>query len=263
MAIKFTVQGILIYATMAAYLCAVLAATSKRKRLSLWLYALGFIAAMTSFLLRWWRVGHVPLQNLFEVFLGLAMLMFPLSVFCRRYLKVGGEVVDMIIGIGLLIPVAFVFREDPHKLPPALQTWLFAPHVVAYMLGYVIMIKAAVSAAGLLWRGNKASQPGLVSKEEATYRLVCVGFPWLTVGLILGACWGKQAWGNYWNWDPKELWSLATWLVYVAYLQFRGMYKHKYIRVNALIAIVGVVFILTTLLWVNLASIFSGLHSYA
>ncbi|KKL20017.1 hypothetical protein LCGC14_2459660, partial [marine sediment metagenome] len=97
---------------------------------------------------------------------------------------------------------------------------------------------------------------------EGTYRMICFGFPLLTLGLILGSWWGKLAWGDFWGWDPKELWSLASWLVYVGYLHFRYMFGKKYARISSSLAILGIIAIVITLLWVNLSRIFTGLHSY-
>lgn len=85
----------------------------------------------------------------------------------------------------------------------------------------------------------------------------------LTLGLLLGAVWGKMAWGDYWNWDPKELWGLVMWLLYVGYFQFRAMFGPRHLRINCVVAVAGSVVIVITLLWVNLAVIFAGLHSYA
>jgi len=93
--------------------------------------------------------------------------------------------------------------------------------------------------------------------------MVYAGFPLLTLGLILGSYWGKLAWGDYWGWDPKELWSLASWMVFLAYFHFRYMFGKKHPNINSLLAILGMVAIIITLLWVNLSRIFSGLHSYA
>ena len=90
------------------------------------------------------------------------------------------------------------------------------------MLSYVIMAKAAVPAfRALLAVPEAAAEEGLAPWDAATHRMVSLGFPLLTLGLVLGAVWGKLAWGDYWNWDPKELWSLTSWLVYVAYFHVR------------------------------------------
>jgi ABC-type transport system involved in cytochrome c biogenesis permease subunit len=262
-AIKCTVQGLLIYATMLLYLLALAATVLRAKRLGMLVYGLGFAASVASVAYRWIDVGHAPLSNLFEVFLFLGMAMFPLSVFCRRVLRIGGEGADMLIGAVLLFPAGVIFDAGLQELPPALQTPLFVPHVIAYVLGYAVMAKAALAAAAQLIRGNQTGGQGLPMREEATCRLVCIGFPLLTAGLVLGALWGKFAWGNWWNWDPKELWSLASWLVYAGYLHFRYASAGRWPRANAAIAIAGFVAILITLLWVNLSKLFAGLHSYA
>jgi ABC-type transport system involved in cytochrome c biogenesis permease subunit len=93
--------------------------------------------------------------------------------------------------------------------------------------------------------------------------LVCLGFPLLTLGIVLGSFWGKIAWGDYWNWDPKEMWSLATWLVFIGYFHYRYMTGVKYLKINCLWIVTGFAFIVITLLWVNLSRIFIGLHNYA
>ena len=273
--IKQTVQGALIYATMAAYLLAfvTLLAASRRPKadgairpacrgIGFGLFFLGFVFGVGAFVYRWVHVGHVPMQNLFEVFLNLGMLVFLISVFCRRFLGVGDEAADALLGFIVLFPAGFIFSAEPYKLPPALQCRLFAPHVATYMLAYVILAKAGIQAVKSLLKFDPPGK-GLVDCELATYRLIRLGFPLLTLGLILGSVWGKIAWGDYWNWDPKELWSLVSWLIYVAYLHFRTLHGKRFKSVNAMIAVAGLTAIVITLLWVNLAGIFGGLHSYA
>ncbi len=260
MAIKWTIQGLLIYATMLAYLLAFIGLLARYKKLGTVFYVAGFVLAAAGFVYRWHDVGHVPLQNLFEVFLCLGMLIYPLSLFGQLFLGVRGGAADALIGFIILFPAAFVFSAEPQQLPPALQSWLFAPHVAAYMFAYVVMAKACVQAVGqLLYEGR--AEAG--DYELGTYRMVCMGFPLLSLGLILGSWWGKIAWGDYWNWDPKELWSLVSWLAYLGYLHFRYTFGKKWPKINSVIALGGFLAIIITLLWVNLAKIFAGLHSYA
>jgi len=106
MEIKYTIQGLLIYATIAAYLCAFVTSLLRRAKIAHILYLLGFAIAVFSFGYRWYHVRHVPLQNLFEVFLCLGMI-YPVSLFCRRFLRVGGYSADMLIGAIVLFPAAF------------------------------------------------------------------------------------------------------------------------------------------------------------
>ncbi len=262
MEIKYTIQGLFIYVTIAAYVLALLLNILRRQKAGQFLYLLGFIIATISFGYRWYYAGHIPMQNLFEVFLCLGMI-YPVSLFSRYFLRVSGQSADILIGIIVLIPAGFVFNAEPQKLPPALQSWLFAPHVAVYMLSYIFMAKAAFHAFSQLAGKSGSNREEVLPPEESTYRLVCAGFPLLTLGLILGSVWGKLAWGDYWGWDPKELWGLACWLVYVGYLHFRYMFAGKYPRINSLWAIAGIAAIVITLLWVNLSRLFPGMHSYA
>lgn len=278
MGIKYTIQGLLIYVAIAAYLLALLTTLLRRPEAGHILYIFGFAVAVLSFGYRWYHVRHIPFQNLFEVFLSLGMMIYPVSLFCRHILCVGGFSADMLIGVIVLLPAGFVFNAEPRQLPPALQSWLFAPHVAVYVLSYIFMAKAACQAVLQLASSNQNPDENLLPYGDATYRMICAGFPLLTLGLILGSVWGKLAWGDYWGWDPKELWSLASWLVYVGYLHFHYMFGfHRkvscgpkggvtgkiYPRINSIWAIVGMVVIIVTILWVNLSKLFSGLHTYA
>lgn len=264
MLIKTTATGIFVYGALLTYLAAFLALLGQREKIGRVSYGLGCGFAALAFGFRWYETGHVPLQSMFEVFLCLGVLSFPLSEFCRKYLRIGGQAGDALVGFAVLFPAGFVFSGEPRQLPPALQSPFFIPHVLAYMLAYVVLFKAAVQAAGHFFTRTSGEEVRHVGRETAAYRAVQLGLPLLTLGLVLGACWGKMAWGDYWNWDPKELWSLATWLVYVGYVHFRSLHGRKYPGVNCALVLTGTALVLITLLWVNLASrLFGGLHTYA
>jgi cytochrome c-type biogenesis protein CcsB len=95
--------------------------------------------------------------------------------------------------------------------------------------------------------------------DNLSYRTIGLGFPLLTIGIIAGAVWANEAWGSYWSWDPKETWSLITWLVFAAYLHAR-ITKGWQGRKPALLASAGLLIIWTCYLGVNLLG--KGLHSY-
>jgi len=264
MALKLTDIGILIYVVMALYLAAAGALAMRKRLAGTALFALGFAVAAFAFVLRWIKVEHVPLQNMFEVFLCLGALMWPISLFCRRFLGVGGEAADAVLGFIILFPAGLVFDANKENLMPALQSPLFFPHVFSYMLSYVILAKAAVPAFQGLFLQRPAGDLAALDYEAAANRVARMGFPLLTLGLVLGMWWGKVAWGDYWNWDPKELWSLISWLVYLGYFHFRYMFGLRFRRANCALLIAGLAAIILTLLWVNLSRIFaSGMHSYA
>ena len=122
------------------------------------------------------------------------------------------------------------------ELVPALQSPLLVPHVGAYIVSYAILIFAAFGIGE---------------------RFVPFGFFLMTLALVLGALWGKICWGDWWQYDPKEMWSLGTWLVFAAYFHFRRRAK-----VARWLLRFGAVMIILTLTWVNFARMFRGLHSY-
>ena len=223
--------------------------------------SIAIIVIIAAFTYRWYHVKHVPMQNLFEVFLTLGVLTMPISMLCRWFLGLKSLSTDLLLAAVVLFPAGFIFNADPQHLPPALQSWLFTPHVAVYMLSYVLMAKASFQAVFQIWTNGLIEDN--IQYEHATYNMVRIGFPLLTLGLILGSYWGKLAWGDYWGWDPKELWSLASWLVFVGYFHYRYMFGKKHPRANSLWALAGMAAIIITLLWVNLCRLFPGLHSYA
>lgn len=137
----------------------------------------------------------------------------------------------------VMLPLWIVGRALLSKeLVPALQSPLLVPHVGAYLVSYVILIFAAFGIG---------------------VRLVPFGFFLMTLALVLGALWGKICWGDWWQYDPKEMWSLGTWLAFAAYFHFR----HRPVAARWLLRF-GAVMIILTLTWVNFSRIFRGLHSY-
>ena len=258
--LKATQLGILIYLAMALYFLSAGAQLAGLWRTYHIFFAAGFAAAVAAWLIRWIQVGHIPMQSMFEIFLSLGMAVWPVSLACRRFLDIRDTLAlttDVLLGVVILFPAGFIFPEPPRPLPPALQSVLFGPHVAVYILAYILLAKAAFQAAGGLLTTKT------IDREQDAYRLIRMGFPLLSAGLLLGSVWGKLAWGDWWGWDPKELWSLACWLVYAFYFHWRYLYGKRYIRINLWLAILGLFCILLTLLWVNLSHLFSGLHNYA
>jgi len=102
-------------------------------------------------------------------------------------------------------------------LVPALQSPWFKPHIITYMLAYTLMASAAIIAMYLLLR----------SKQGSLDNLVFVGISLITIGMLFGALWAKEAWGHYWSWDPKETWAAITWFAYLVYVHYRQIPTHK------------------------------------
>jgi uncharacterized membrane protein YqaE (UPF0057 family) len=128
MEVKLSIQGVMIYLTMGFYLVSLVFRALKKKRESDVLFFAGFVIALASVVYRWVSAGHLPMQNLFEVFVCLGMLVYPISVLCRRGFGIEQTWADILIGLVVLFPAGFVFKEQVGHLPPALQSWLFGPH---------------------------------------------------------------------------------------------------------------------------------------
>lgn len=260
MELKTTLMGGFVYAALSLYLAAWLTLLPGFKKPGRMLFCAGFFAALSGVVYRGYTVSRFPMQSMFEIFLFMGMLACPVSLACRRLLPGADETMDPLIGALLLFPAGLIFDAAPQSPPPILRHWLFGPHVAAYLLGYVMMFKAGASAAKLMFLPVDGTEP--VRLDEEIRGLVRLGFPPLTLGLILGACWGKIAWGAFWNWDPKEMWALAMWLVYAGYFHMRGAARGGSARLNAAIVLLGCAVILGTLLWAGFSRLFAGLHSY-
>jgi ABC-type transport system involved in cytochrome c biogenesis permease subunit len=256
---KTSLLGWMMYAAMSLYAAAVLLGGSSRRRLGRGLFAGGFVLALTAAAWRGVSTGHAPFQNLFEIFLVMGALMYPLARLWRP-LPGGESRSDPLLGLLLLWPAAFVFPERPRPLPPALQSPLFIPHVAVYLAAYVLLFKAAILACAQFGRRPEAERRAF---DRSAHRLTEWGYPLLTLGLLLGAWWGKLAWGAYWHWDPKELWALATWLIYTGYFHARTTLEPDALRTRAGLLLAGAVAIVLTVTWVNLSRLFPGLHNYA
>ena len=259
LSIKFTFTGFAVYAALGLYLIAFIFLTlrTSARKIGQVAFALGFLTAAIALVSRGISVGRLPMKSMYEVFLTLGMLVYPISLFAKHVLKVGAQFADALLGTVILFPAGFVFSNMPEHLPPALQTPLFLPHVASYMIGYVIIAKSAVSAACVLIFGKKIPirEHGLVPYDIAADRMMRFGLPFMSLGLLLGAIWGQIAFGHYWQWDPKESWSLATWLMIVIYFHLRLILGRRKARLQACTILLTALFMITTLLWSSISSL--------
>jgi cytochrome c-type biogenesis protein CcsB len=135
------------------------------------------------------------------------------------------------------------------SLPVVLVSWAVTAGLFAFVWFKGLSLKSLL----------KQYMPGLDQLDDVTYRMIAIGWPLLTGGIITGAVWANSAWGTYWSWDPKETWSLITWFVYAIYLHARYVRGWKGSQM-AVISAVGFLAVIFTYLGVNL--VLSGLHSY-
>jgi cytochrome c assembly protein len=154
-----------------------------------------------------------------------------------------------ILSFSTLLATVFVcvniFKPEIHSktLMPALQSPWFAPHVIVYMMAYALLGAAVVMSVYLLFfkKGTDTNK-----EMEITDNLAYVGLSFMTLGMLMGALWAKEAWGHYWSWDPKETWAAITWLAYLVYVHYR-QYRPRTVRPALWVLIIA--FILLQMCW--------------
>jgi len=206
--------------------------------------------------------GHGPFANMYEFSIAfawgaLAMYLY----FEHRYHQRVLGLVALPVALALLL-YAMTIPSTIDPLVPALQNnLLLSVHVAVAIVAYGTFTVAFAAAVLYLIQGENGRR-GLPSRElldEISYKAVMVGFPFLTLTIVLGAVWAEQAWGRYWGWDPKETASLVTWLIYGSYLHARVVRGWRGQRA-ALLLLLGFAATLFTYFG-NL--FFAGLHSYS
>jgi ABC-type transport system involved in cytochrome c biogenesis permease subunit len=130
-------------------------------------------------------------------------------------------------------------------LMPALQSVWFVPHVTVYMLSYAMFAAATVGACIQLHNLSSGRPDGRL--YDFTDGMVCAGFALLTMGMLMGMVWAKEAWGHYWTWDPKETWALATALAYLVYIHMR----RRDIAPRTALWMLPVAFVLLMITWLG------------
>ena len=223
-----------------------------------WLSFLFLIASMT---FRAVATGHGPFANMYEFSIAFATGVIGVYLyFERRYnQRVLGLIALPIALLMLLYATTIPATADP--LVPALQNnLLLTVHVAVAIVAYgTFSVSFAAAVLYLLQSHGVKHLPKAELLDEISYRAVVIGFPFMTLVIVLGAVWANVAWGSYWSWDPKETASLVTWLIYGAYLHARVVRGWRGDRA-AWLLVVGFGATLLTYFG-NL--FFGGLHSYS
>jgi len=206
--------------------------------------------------------GHGPFQNMYEFSLAFAFgVLVAYMYFERKYHQRILALIAMPVALAMMA-YASTIPSTIEPLVPALQNnLLLTVHVAVAIVAYGSF--AIAFGAALLYSiqpdGGRWGLPKPQVLDEIGYRAVVVGYPFLTLTIILGAVWANTAWGTYWSWDPKETASLMTWLIYGAYLHARVVRGWRGQRA-AWLLIMGFAAVLFTYFG-NL--FFGGLHSYS
>jgi ABC-type transport system involved in cytochrome c biogenesis permease subunit len=122
---------------------------------------------------------------------------------------------------------------------PALQSPWFIPHVLVYLFSYAVLAASSIVAIKG-WYDNLKGNFNIETLKLAD-NLVYIGFSFLTLGLLFGALWAKEAWGHYWTWDPKEVWAFLTWMGYLIYIHYRHFHLNNSKQAISILALAFVV----------------------
>jgi cytochrome c-type biogenesis protein CcsB len=244
--------------------------------------------------LRWIVDGYFPLSNLYESLIFLSWAISAIHLFLENKTKsrvigsISSPILFLISGFSTLtLPVEM---QKALPLVPSLQSNWLMMHVSMMMISYATLIIGSLFSILYLAFYKFVSMDSKITLQSSTtnvfdssintttniintnsklslletvdtwsYRIIGLGFPFLTIGIISGAVWANEAWGSYWSWDPKETWALITWLVFAIYLHsrlLRGWQGQK----AAILGSFGFFVIWICYLGVNFLG--KGLHSY-
>ena len=259
--IALQLSTMLYLASMAGYLLFLFNQKSIWQKTAFYLIfaAIGFhFASMTIYTI---TIKQIPIQNLSQslsvaaFFLGCMFLFFQY----KFNLKILGLFAAILLSITMLI--VLILPDAPVEKNSILKGFWLYSHIILVFTGDAAL--ALACGTGILYllqeKGIKAKSPGFFFKrlpsldllDSVGYACLTTGFALLTIGLIAGFIYAKTIWGRFWSWDPKEVFSVGTWILYAALLHLR-LYSGWRGRKSAIMTIIGFLIIIFTFLGVNL-----------
>ncbi len=206
-------------------------ALKKTARVSLFGAVVGFLLHLAYFAFRWSESGRIPITNFFEAinFLGMGIvLVFLVMEFRYRIAALGSFMLPLVIIF--MIPAATLSGKI-EEIKPILKSGWLGVHTSLSVLGdaafafaFIVSLMYLVQERQLKakrWGAIFHRLPSLEVMDTLGYKAISFGWPLFTLGMITGSIWAEVAWGTYWSWDPKETWSLITWVTYLVLLHLR------------------------------------------
>ncbi len=251
------------FAAMIVSITELFRGTKTTSRLMLFFAGLGFALHTANMVARYMdpEGGYLPIASFHESAAFFSWCIVLLFFYLERRYKLG------LLG-SFIVPLVFLIMLSSSMLPraikplhPLLQSSWFGIHIglaflgnaafaMAFGIGVMYLIQERFVKSKHLG-GLFKRLPNLQMLDEINYRLISIGFPLLTLAIITGAIWAENALGGYWRWDPKEVWSLITWLIYALILHVRLTSGWRGRKV-AVLSILGFLAVLFTFFGVNL-----------
>ena len=263
----FTIVMLAYFAAMILYFVFIAVKKDAVARVAVGLQIAGFILHTAALVCRGIGAGRLPLTNQYEFATSFAwgLCLVSLIFVIRFKFPVLGAFAAPVIF--LIIGYAAMQSKAVNDLMPALRSNWLGFHVstaiiaygafgVSFVLSIIFLLRDRMKASGFL----DQHIPDKEKLDMISYRSVSLGLLFLTFTIITGAIWAERAWGSYWSWDPKETWSLVTWIINAIYqhLRLRRGWRG---RSAAIFCVVGFICVLFTYLGVN--TWLPGVHSYA
>lgn len=250
------------------------AKSRQRGNVALMLTYLATALLLAAVVMRGLAVSRPPWGNMYEFATAAASavgLAFCLLAKKNNWQWLGVFIVTpILLVLGLAVAVLYT---DAGELMPALKSYWLGIHVsvafiavafftIAFAIGVLYLVRARREQNPDTKPNFIESLPSSASLERTAYSVNMVGFILWTFTLIAGAIWAKQAWGAYWQWDPKEIWTFVIWTVYAAYMHSRATAGVDH-RKSMYLALTGFVCVIVNFTLVNLVSTFVGMHNYS
>jgi cytochrome c-type biogenesis protein CcsB len=238
-------------------------------QIMLFLVGVGFTLHTANIIYRYAVGGHIPITNFHEstsFFSWSIVLIFFLLQFRYRVIILGSFIMPIVF---IMMLTSSMLSREITPLAPVLKSyWLGIHTIVAFLSNAAFALASGVGTMYLVQEHYVKSKhlgglfgrlPSLQTLDELNYRLITLGFPLFTLAIITGSLWEESAWGSYWRWDPREVWSLITWFIYAIVLHARLVAGWRGKRA-AILSIVGFVTILVAFFGIKL--LHKGLHVF-
>lgn len=256
-------------AAVVFYMLATFWKTRFFQRSSWWVFFAGGAFHLVFTVTRTVESGRWPFLGMFESLSFMALMLTVVYLFTEKRLRSASLGVFAAPLVFLLLSIGAFHPREAAPLVPVLKSYWYPIHAfVAFFsygffgiafLGAIVYFVQEWLMKKKLALGLHRIFPPLETIDTLCYRLIAIGFPLITLGIITGAVWAQSAWGAYWNWDPKEIGALIIWICYAVYLHFRFVGGWQGRRTN-IILIIGFIFVLLTFYGVNYLP--TGLHKY-
>ena len=265
--VLFTIVMLLYFAAMVLYFVFIAVKKEMISRMAIRIQQVGFVLHTAALVCRGIGAGRLPMTNQYEFATSFAwgICLVSLIFILKFHFPVLGTFASPVMF--LIIGYAAMQSKDVHELMPALRSNWLGFHVstaivaygafgVSFVLALIFLLRERITRGGFLDRHI----PDKEKLDLISYRSIALGLLFLTFTIVTGAIWAERAWGSYWSWDPKETWSLITWIIYAIYLHLRVRKGYEG-KAAAIFAAIGFVCVMFTYIGVN--TFLPGIHSYA